>query len=77
MEICIRYFGVLAEKTGCHEELFGPANGRVSDVLEALLKKYPQLEKESFRVAQNKSIVERSMELSGEEIALLPPFSGG
>jgi len=77
MKISIKYFGVLAEITGCHEEQLSCRADRVSDVLEILLNKYPELKSNDFRVAQNKLVVNTDREVDGTEIAFLPPFSGG
>ena len=77
MEIRIRYFGMVAEKTGCYEEQINIDNGRVTDLLALVIGKYPKLETTDFSVAQDKIIVDDTMKLNGKEIALLPPFSGG
>ena len=77
MEIRIRYFGVIAEKTGCFEEEISIDNGRVTDLLALVIDKYPKLETADFSVAQDKIIVDDTMKLNGKEIAILPPFSGG
>ena len=45
--------------------------------LELLYKKYPNLKNKDFQVAQNREITSFETKISGEEIALLPPFSGG
>ena len=77
MEIRIRYFGMIAEKTGCYEEQFNIHNGRVTDLIALVMDKYPKLETTDFSVAQDTIIVDDTMKLNGKEIALLPPFSGG
>ena len=45
--------------------------------LMALADKYTKLQDVDFKVAQNKIIVTEDIALDGEEIALLPPYSGG
>lgn len=77
MNINIKYFGVLAEKTACQEEQIDFESGKVSDVMKLIIKRHPNLKSEEFQVAQNKSIVNREVSVDGTEIALLPPFSGG
>ncbi len=77
MEINIKYFGVLAERTGCHEEQLSFESGKMSDVLELILKKHPALKITDFKMAQNRNIVGEETAVDGTEIALLPPFSGG
>ena len=77
MNIKIKYFGVLAEKTACQEEEIDFESGIVSDVMKLILERHPNLKSEEFQVAQNKLIVNREVSVDGTEIALLPPFSGG
>lgn len=77
MNVNVKYLGMLAEVTGCDEETFRSAETSVNDFLETLFGKYPNLREKSFKVAQNQTIVSKEVKLSGEEIALLPPFSGG
>lgn len=50
-----------------------------SDALLAALKKeYPELKSTNFSLAVNKQLIQEKVSLNGnEEIALLPPFSGG
>ncbi len=77
MQLKIKYFGMLAEVTNCHEERISFSGGTVSDVLRILFKKHPMLEKKHYKVAQNHEIVSNDVEVSTTEIVLLPPFSGG
>jgi len=77
MQITIKYFGQIAEVTQTHEEILEIKNGLVSDLLELLNSKYIGLKNKDFQIAQNQEIVSIETELSGAEIALLPPFSGG
>ena len=77
MEISIKYFGLLVELTGCSEEKINIEHGDISKFLNILYNKYPKLQDVDFKVAQNKIIVKEDIALDGEEIALLPPYSGG
>ncbi len=77
MILHIKYFGLLAEVTGCNEETLEFSKNSVSDVLSILFEKYPDLKEKDFQVAQNNEIVSKEMVISEGEIALLPPFSGG
>jgi len=77
MELHIKYFGLLAEVTTCEEETLNFSNSKVSELLDILFNKYPDLKTKDFQVAQNNEIVAKETLVSGTEIALLPPFSGG
>jgi len=77
MNLKIRYFGLLAEITNCSEETVSLSKGSVSDLLEFLFEKYPELKEKDFQVAQDLEIVSKDSLLLESEIALLPPFSGG
>jgi len=77
MQLNIKYFGLIAEITKCNEETFEFSETTISELLELLFGKYPELETKDFQVAQNQEIVSVVTTVSGEELALLPPFSGG
>ena len=77
MHLNIKYFGLLAEITKCNEESFVFSKTTVSDLLEYLFNKYPELKNKDFQVAQNNNIVSKEAKLLETEIVLLPPFSGG
>jgi len=77
MMLKIKYFGLLAEITNCEEEVMNFSKVSVSDLLEELFRKYPGLKEKDFQVAQNLEIVSKETMISENEIALLPPFSGG
>ncbi|MGD9558311.1 MAG: MoaD/ThiS family protein [Mangrovibacterium sp.] len=73
----IKMFGVVAEKTGTGNMTISFVDQ--TDHLRALLlEKYPQLEGVEFVFAVNRQIVHQNTWLGqNDEIALLPPFSGG
>ncbi len=77
MKLNIKYFGLLAEVTRCHEETIDFSKTSVLELLDDLFEKYPDLNKTDFQVAQNQQIVNKNSTISDNEIALLPPFSGG
>lgn len=77
MKLNIKYFGLIAEITHCNEEIFEFSKVTISELQEALFTKYPELKTKDFQVAQNQEIVGVETIVSGEELALLPPFSGG
>lgn len=77
MHITIKYFGQIAEVTKLDEESLEFSGSLVSELLEKLSKKYSELKNKDFQVAQNQELVSTETELTGAEIALLPPFAGG
>lgn len=77
MHITIKYFGQIAEVTKTEEESLEFSEGLVSELLETLHAKYSSLKNKDFQVAQNQELVSIETKLTGGEIALLPPFSGG
>lgn len=77
MLLDIKYFGIISEVTGLSDEPMEFNGSTISELLELLYKKYPNLKNKDFQVAQNREITSFETKISGEEIALLPPFSGG
>ena len=81
MEIKLLYFAHVKQVVGKGSELLSLANGAtVQDAIDALLMRYPTLEKllPAIRVAVNGQFVELSAELeAGAELVLIPPVSGG
>jgi molybdopterin synthase sulfur carrier subunit len=77
MFITIKYFGQIAEVTAKEEEQIEIEATSISKLLELLYSKYDELRQKDFQVAQNQELVSLEKELTGLEIALLPPFAGG
>jgi molybdopterin synthase sulfur carrier subunit len=77
MQLNIKYFGLIAEITRCNEETLELSNATIGQLKEVLVDRYPELNTKDFQIAQNKEIVSSHTKVSGEEIAILPPFSGG
>jgi len=77
MKLNIKYFGLIAEITKCNEETLEVSKSTISDLRNVLFNKYPELKNKDFQVAQEQEIVSNDTLISGEELALLPPFSGG
>jgi molybdopterin synthase sulfur carrier subunit len=75
--ITVRMFGIVAEKTGCSVLDLSFEGDTVQ--LEAWLQiNYPQLKGIKYALAVNKKIIHTTTLLKhDDEIALLPPFSGG
>lgn len=77
MQLKIKYFGLLAEVTNCHEELISCSVLTIQELLNLLYIQHPELKNKDFQVAQNSAIVSLESKIETTEIALLPPFSGG
>tara|TARA_R110002126_G_scaffold21419_8_gene77423 strand:- start:688 stop:921 length:234 start_codon:yes stop_codon:yes gene_type:complete len=77
MIVEINYFGMIAEITGRSSESMKIAEGTIVDLKVILVGKYPGLKNKDFRIAQNQELVSEDTLLTGQEIALLPPFAGG
>ncbi|MCF7569093.1 MoaD/ThiS family protein [Sabulilitoribacter arenilitoris] len=77
MLITIKYFGQIAEVTQKEEEQLEVNKNSVSGLLNTLYSKYSDLKNKDFQIAQNQELVDLDAELTGAEIALLPPFAGG
>lgn len=77
MQIKVTYFGMLAEITKCSSERLVISGEEISALKSTLLNKYPNFLNKDFRIAQNQELVSDSTKLTGEEIAILPPFAGG
>lgn len=77
MELTIKYFGQIAEVTQCQEEQVHFEHGNLEALVALLYAKYPELSTKQFQVAQNQELSALSHSVTGSEIALLPPFSGG
>ncbi len=76
-ELTIKTFGMVAEKTG-RAELSISGVEDTEALLELLYRMYPDLVGVKFAIAVNRKIVHGNTPLEpGNEIALLPPFSGG
>lgn len=77
MIVTIKYFGQIAEVTEKETETLEVVEGSVSELIDTLHSRYTLLKNKDFQVAQNQELVTLETELTGEEIALLPPFAGG
>lgn len=77
MLITIKYFGQIAEVTQKEEESLEFSGALVSELIEQLYKKYAPLKNKDFKIAQNQEFVTLETQVSGNDIALLPPFAGG
>ncbi|WP_268033149.1 MoaD/ThiS family protein [Algoriphagus sp. PAP.12] len=77
--IQVKYFGMIAEATSKEEEKIDVGEKPFSEILSEISSKY-QLGDLSYQVAVNKKLVSDFSKLQleeGDEVAFLPPFSGG
>ncbi len=77
MKLTIKYFGLLAEITGCNEEMYSFSKETIGELVQELTIKYPELQSKDFQVAHAMEIADKDTPITHKEIALLPPFSGG
>ncbi len=77
MQVEVKYFGMLAEISGCNFEQLEVSSPEIAGLKEVLLNKYPDFVNKDFRIAQNQELVSDTALLTGKEIAVLPPFAGG
>lgn len=76
-QLQIRAFGRLAEKLPASEFSFRGCSD-TEELIRELRQKYPVLESHKFSLSVDRQLVQEKTALNGsEEIALLPPFSGG
>jgi molybdopterin converting factor small subunit len=75
--IHLKAFGMLAEKMGTDSlEIENPGSSEL--LKQQLLAQFPELKDMTFRMALDRKLLQADTDISqGQEIALLPPFSGG
>lgn len=73
----ILFFASLAEITGVNELVVTNISS-VADLRQTLSKKFPAISAINFSIAVNRVIVNENRELvETDEVAFMPPFSGG
>jgi molybdopterin converting factor subunit 1 len=81
MRVDVRYFAILRERVGSDRGCFEVKEGdTVAALWRVIVGAHPQLQPHdaSIRFAVNQEYVERSHVLrDGDEVALIPPVSGG
>ncbi len=79
LTVCVRLFASYREAAGTNRlEVKLPAAARVSDLLELLAERLPALKRAPGMVAVNQTYVSTEAALQqGDEVALIPPVSGG
>ena len=75
--IKVFFFGSISEAAGRQEEVF-ETDGQLSGLVAAIEEKYPGIKGIKHQLAINQELNPDISELSdGDELAFLPPFSGG
>lgn len=81
IKITILYFAQTSDITGKKiEKTKVKSNTNISDLFFQLITRYPRLKEieKSLQISVNRKIVKKNFEIKdGDEIALLPPISGG
>ena len=80
MTITVKYFGIIADFTKKKKEEFhlNETMNSMQSLQFHLEKLYPEIKNATYSLALNQSIInENTLLQSQDEIALLPPFSGG
>ena len=84
VSVNVLFFAKSRELVGQSEAVFSTASQQtLTQLLDALLSKYPQLQpiRDNFVLAHNQeyiNILEEVLNLqTGDEIAIIPPLSGG
>lgn len=76
-QLTIKTFGIISDIVGENSFVFDFV-GNTQLLRKNLLHQYPGLQSLTFSIAVNKCLVLEPTDLkNGDEIALLPPFSGG
>lgn len=72
----VLFFGKLAELTGHRSTDIQAAHS--TELLRTLREQYPQLSHHTMAVAVNRRLITEPVALSpGDEVAFMPPYSGG
>ena len=81
MKIVVRYFALFRDTTGTDQDSLVIDDGStVSELLETIRKKYPDMEKtkRDVLVSVNRNFATHELKLKdGDEVAIFPPVSGG
>jgi sulfur-carrier protein len=77
MQVNVLFFGVLTQVTGTDCRVYRDV--RTTDELLIIIRDdYPEVVHYNFRISLNSSIINGSAALKdGDEVVLIPPFTGG
>ena len=77
MQVRVLFFGVLSELAGTDLKFYNEVHS-TDDLLLRIADDYPDTVNYNFRVSLNHVILTETKPLAdGDEVALMPPFSGG
>jgi sulfur-carrier protein len=77
MEVKVLFFGVLAEVTKTTGKHYSDVNS-LSHLKTRIQEDYPEIVHYNYRLSVNNEIINNDpLMADGDEIALMPPFSGG
>lgn len=77
--ICIKYFGAIAEVTNCSSEKLENNTSSLEEIIQEIYSKY-ELKHIPLKIALNQDIIQTLEGIhinNNDEIAVLPPFTGG
>ena len=80
MKITIKYYGVIAELMGANDDIIviDKSSISIAELNQILLNKNNALKDQDYKIAINQSIDNSNIKIyENDQIALLPPFSGG
>ncbi|MFW5759364.1 MAG: MoaD/ThiS family protein [Cyclobacteriaceae bacterium] len=79
MKVKVKYFGAIAELAGTNEEMveLELSGAEIKDLKEYCIRKYGLGNDDSLQLAVNQELNKTGTLRDGDEIAFLPPFSGG
>lgn len=79
MRVLVKFFGGIRKIVGASEREYElKERARVSDILQILLEKFPEIEREQVLFALNHKYATLEDELKdGDEVAIFPPVNGG
>ncbi len=78
MKVTIKYFGMIAETAEKSEEILDLKSGfSVQDLKDLQVQKYKIADPEAVQIAVNQDLNSNLDLKEGDEVAFLPPFSGG
>ncbi|HVT91112.1 MAG TPA: molybdopterin converting factor subunit 1 [Tepidisphaeraceae bacterium] len=81
MQVTARFFAILKDRAGVAELILElPAGATVTSAIELIVKQFPAIQSDLKRAAfaVNRNYTNTDLVLSdGDELALIPPVSGG
>jgi len=79
MRIKVRFFAAHRESVGAGYEWYEvPDSARLKDIIEIVVRRHPVLKIDGAAFGLNRRLATPSVRLSdGDEVAILPPVSGG